>query len=149
MVVKQTPLTEEERALVPHDLKKLCGKQTDQQKVLESLHLDLRQLLEEMGEVTAVPEPSAAPVKTAPVMQTVAKAPTATARPTTQAPATAPRVAVTPSKPQGVVVTAKKPTVAQVVQPVEVATEPDDINAVDLPDDEDDLMAKYETEEQQ
>ncbi len=48
MAVRQTPLTQEELALVPHDLKKICGKQSDQEKVLEGLHLDLRTYLEEI-----------------------------------------------------------------------------------------------------
>lgn len=53
MSVKQTPLTPEERALKLHDLRKMCGKQADQSKVLESLHLDLRSYLDEVQEEQA------------------------------------------------------------------------------------------------
>lgn len=48
LTVKQTPFTAEEAALIPHDLKKICGKQTDQEKVLDGLHLDLRTYLDEI-----------------------------------------------------------------------------------------------------
>lgn len=46
--VKKTPLTDEERAFVPHDLKKICGKQVDQEKVLAGLHADYQSYLEEV-----------------------------------------------------------------------------------------------------
>lgn len=46
MEVKVTPLTDEEKAIPLHDLKVICGKQTDMQKVIDALHDDLRELLE-------------------------------------------------------------------------------------------------------
>jgi len=44
--VKVTPFTEEEKALVPHNLLQICGKMSDMQRVIDALHPDLRQLLE-------------------------------------------------------------------------------------------------------
>ena len=44
--LKQTPLTEEERALVCHDLKSICGKIVDMDRLMDALHEDLRQLIE-------------------------------------------------------------------------------------------------------
>jgi len=43
---KVTALTAEERELKEHDLKSLCGKQADAQKIIDGLHEDLRELLE-------------------------------------------------------------------------------------------------------
>ena len=45
--LKVTPLTTEERALTLYDLKVLCGRRVDPQKVIDCLHDDLRQLLEQ------------------------------------------------------------------------------------------------------
>jgi len=44
--LKQTPLTEEERALALHDLKAICGRAVDIDKLMDALHEDLRQLIE-------------------------------------------------------------------------------------------------------
>lgn len=41
-----TPFSDEERALKEHDLKSLCGKQPDVQKIIDALHEDLRELIE-------------------------------------------------------------------------------------------------------
>lgn len=62
ITVKQTPLTPEERALELHDLKKICGKQTEQDKVLSALHADLRKLIEDDARANGVSAPA---VKTA------------------------------------------------------------------------------------
>jgi hypothetical protein len=43
--LKVTPFTKEERALVLNDLKVRCGKQVEASKILDSLHEDLRQIL--------------------------------------------------------------------------------------------------------
>jgi len=43
---KETPLTDEEKEMVKHDLHRLIGKHTDSKKIIDSLHEDLRQLLE-------------------------------------------------------------------------------------------------------
>ena len=45
-VAQVTPLTDEERGLREHDLKSICGKQVDAQKIIDALHEDLRELLE-------------------------------------------------------------------------------------------------------
>jgi hypothetical protein len=44
--VLNTPLTEEERALVPHDISKICGKQTDADAIMDALHGEYRELLD-------------------------------------------------------------------------------------------------------
>jgi len=44
MKIAQTPLTEEERALEPHDLRKICGKMTDIDLIVDNLHDDLREI---------------------------------------------------------------------------------------------------------
>ena len=49
ITVKQTPMTEEELALEKHDLKKICGSEVDQAKVLSALHVDLRSYLEDVA----------------------------------------------------------------------------------------------------
>jgi len=43
---KVTPLSDEEKAMDAHNLKQVCGKQVDGQKVIDALHEDLRELLE-------------------------------------------------------------------------------------------------------
>ena len=43
---KQTPLTDEERALELHDLRRVCGRQVEQDRVLEALHGDLRDIID-------------------------------------------------------------------------------------------------------
>ena len=45
-VAKVTPLTPEEQALTLHDLKVICGKSVDAQKIIDSLHEDYRELLD-------------------------------------------------------------------------------------------------------
>jgi len=44
--LKQTPLTKEERALALHDLKAICGRAVNIDKLMDALHEDLRQLIE-------------------------------------------------------------------------------------------------------
>lgn len=46
--LKVTPLTDEERELKPHDLIMVCGKQTEREQILEFMHDDLRELLNEV-----------------------------------------------------------------------------------------------------
>ena len=43
--VKVTPFTKEEKALVMNDLKVRCGKQTEEYKIIDALHEDLREIL--------------------------------------------------------------------------------------------------------
>lgn len=43
---KVTPLTDEERALTLHDLKTICGKYVEAQRIMDALHEDHRELLE-------------------------------------------------------------------------------------------------------
>lgn len=56
-VAKVTPLTAEESALTLHDLKTICGKYVDEQRILDALHEDYRELLE----VNEVPGDEEAP----------------------------------------------------------------------------------------
>jgi hypothetical protein len=42
--LKVTPLTDEEKALRPNDLKVVCGKMVDSQRIVDALHDDLRQI---------------------------------------------------------------------------------------------------------
>ena len=44
--LKVTPFSDEERALVLHELKAVCGKVSDMDRVVNALHEDIRQLLE-------------------------------------------------------------------------------------------------------
>jgi len=46
MTVANTPLTEEEKALTPHDLKKICGKVIEPDKLVAAMHEDLQQMLD-------------------------------------------------------------------------------------------------------
>lgn len=43
---KETPLTDEEKELELHDLKRIVGKHPDRQKLIDALHEDLREILE-------------------------------------------------------------------------------------------------------
>ena len=45
--IKQTPLTEEELEISPHDLKSICGRQTDQASIYEAIRSDLREMIED------------------------------------------------------------------------------------------------------
>lgn len=47
--VDVAPLTEDEKELHVHDLKKICGKMTDQKKLMEALHSDYREIVEGLG----------------------------------------------------------------------------------------------------
>lgn len=61
---KMTPLTAEELAMKQHDLKVICGKQTDVKKIIDALHEDLRELLEintQSAEAPAAEAPAAEP----------------------------------------------------------------------------------------
>ena len=51
MKAKVTPLTQEERLLVPHELKQRCGLKVDQGLILASLHEEYAGLLESYGEL--------------------------------------------------------------------------------------------------
>lgn len=65
--LKVTPLTEEERACKPYDLKQICGKQTDVDLLRKSLFEEYRLLLE-----LNAPAPAPAPaVETAPAKKKV------------------------------------------------------------------------------
>lgn len=44
--IKVTPLTEEERALNVLDLRQICGKMIEREKILDALHGDLREMVE-------------------------------------------------------------------------------------------------------
>lgn len=59
--VKTTPLTDEEKAMSPHDLKQICGKQVDATKVMDALHEDYREMLElyEQDDESEAPEEKA------------------------------------------------------------------------------------------
>lgn len=62
MTVKQTPLTEEERALEPHDILKLCGVQTDQDRVLDGLHEEYREMLSQFADdISTTPKKKSSP----------------------------------------------------------------------------------------
>jgi hypothetical protein len=66
-VAKVTPLTAEEKALTPHELKTICGKYVDGTRIVDALHEDYRELLEvNEEEAQAAPEPDAAPEPEAP-----------------------------------------------------------------------------------
>jgi hypothetical protein len=102
--VKKTPLTEEEKALQLHDLKRLCGKQTDPLSIRDALHSDLMEDLEKAGGLTVAGEegaeeeaaaPAPAPKKAAaPVAAPAAPAKAAAFTSTkTPAPAAAPKAA--------------------------------------------------------
>ncbi len=108
--VKKTPLTEEEKALQLHDLKRLCGKQTDPLSIRDALHSDLMEDLEKAGGLTVAGEegaeeeaaaPAPAPKKAAaPVAAPAAPAKAAAFTSTkTPAPAAAPKAA--PAKAAG------------------------------------------------
>lgn len=116
--VKQTPLTEAETALERHDLKKLCGKQVDQAKVLEALHLDLRSYIDqaEDGEL-----PTAQAVVATPAPRAATPAPVAPKAP-------AVKVATAPAP---IVRKAHTAPAAPVAAPAE---EPSDIDEVQLAD---------------
>jgi hypothetical protein len=82
--VKKTPLTDEESAMQLHDLKRMCGKQTDPIAMRDALHSDLLQDLIDFGECGSSVSPSEvddaveepireAPKKSAPVAKVVPK----------------------------------------------------------------------------
>jgi hypothetical protein len=48
LAIKQTPLTEEELELDKHDLLAICGRQTDQSAIFESLRSDLKEMIEDV-----------------------------------------------------------------------------------------------------
>jgi hypothetical protein len=85
---KVTPLTEAERAMQPHDLKRLSKRLVDAGKLVDSLHDDLRALIED--DAPAAAEEASEP---APAPKTEAPAPKPAAPKT--APAKAPLPAVT------------------------------------------------------
>jgi hypothetical protein len=100
-----TPFTEEERALIPHDLKVVCGKQGDIGRYVDALHEDLKNLLNEAAVLdTPVDEVAAGHVEEEEPVEEVAAAPVAPARP---AAPVAPRAPVRPAAP----VAAAKPVV--------------------------------------
>ena len=57
--LKTTPLTDEEKELVPHDLKQICGKQVEVSKVVDALHEEYRDILELSEDEDSVPEEKA------------------------------------------------------------------------------------------
>ena len=61
--LRVTPFTEEEAALQYHNLKALCGKATDSQRIVDAMHEDLRELYEANLETGTTEEaaPSEAP----------------------------------------------------------------------------------------
>jgi hypothetical protein len=48
LAIKQTPLSEEELELDQHDLLAICGRQTDQAAIFESLRSDLKEMIEDV-----------------------------------------------------------------------------------------------------
>ena len=60
LTLKVTPFTDEESAMVMHDLKTICGKQVDVNKVMDAMHEDLRQFLDVQVDEAVVEEVSAA-----------------------------------------------------------------------------------------
>jgi len=53
MSVKQTPLTDEEKKMTLHDLRRIAGRMVEPQKIVDGLHDDLREILESAeGETT-------------------------------------------------------------------------------------------------
>ena len=48
--VKQTPLSDDESELELHDLKRICGRLTSPEKVMEALHADLRDTIDKTDE---------------------------------------------------------------------------------------------------
>lgn len=152
--LKQTPLTEEERALVPHELKAICGKQVDIDMVMDALHEDLRQMLDVDGsdaveppveevdaEVAAAAEAAAAegsveatveaPVEVAaeeePPAPAPAPAPRPAARPAPVAAKPAPAPAARPAPAQAArpaAAPAARPAPAAAARPAPVAAKP-------------------------
>jgi hypothetical protein len=121
--LKVTPFTEEEAALVLHDLKTVCGKQVDVQKVVDAMHEDLRQMLEVNVDETVV-EAAVEPVAEEAVEEAAPVQPPAPARPATKA-ATAPvtRAATAPAT-KAPAQAAKPAATAPVTRPAPVAAKP-------------------------
>jgi len=65
-VAKVTPLTDEEKGLKEHDLKAICGKKVEAQKIIDALHEDLREFLEVEIEDAATESKTEAPAKEQP-----------------------------------------------------------------------------------
>lgn len=103
ITAKVTPLTAEERALEMHDLKRLCGKYSDMNLLMNSLHGDLRDILDANPETpqVATPAPKAAPA-TAPVTKAAPVAAPTAAPKAAAAPAVARVVAPPPPAPAAV-----------------------------------------------
>jgi hypothetical protein len=89
--LKVTPLTDEERALPQHDLKQRCGKMTKREDIIDSLHGDLRELIELNESDDTTQDDAPPPPKHAPTT------PSARQAPARQAPATAPKPAANPA----------------------------------------------------
>lgn len=117
--LKVTPFSEEERAMVLHDLKSVCGKVSDIDKVVNAMHEDIRQLLEvNMTDETAE-EGVAAEVQVAEEEVAPAPAPVPAPKPAPVAARPAP-VAAKPAP----VAAKPAPVAAPVARPAPVAARP-------------------------
>jgi len=64
--LKETPLTDEEKAMSPHDLRQICGKQVDISKVVDAMHEEYREILELNEEDAAAESTEEAPKEETP-----------------------------------------------------------------------------------